>query len=56
MEVVTVSVGSGNVLMLFVLVQLAANRPRCYTLAVNYDCTMLGVGTKVAAWFAVVSA
>jgi hypothetical protein len=55
MEVITVSAGGGNVLVLFVLMQLAALGASGNALAVNYNRTVLGVGAEVAAWFTVVS-
>jgi hypothetical protein len=56
MKVVTIPTGGGNVLMLFVLMQLAALGASGNALAVNYNCTVLGVGAEITAWFAVVSA
>lgn len=56
MKVATIPSGDGNVLMLFVLVQLAANRPRSYTLAVNYYCAVFDMGAEVTAWCAVFTA
>ena len=56
MKVVTIPTGGGNVLMLFVLVQFAANRPSSYTLTVNYYCAVFDMGAEVTAWCAVFTA
>ena len=56
MKVITIPASRGNVLMLFVLVQFASNRPSSYTLTVNYYCTMFDVNAEVTAWCAIFTA